>query len=283
MRFVAGYLAESPRDVVRLFCCISNSWARALSHPQMNLCWREFFELKWAAFYDALIYQAIEDWRSAYLETATGRLEVTLEIFDREKKIGFAMSAMPARVQYKASNDTFIARYISASPVRPEPIPCVESHRLRFCPASVRSDLRPGLVEEAHDDMHGGPLSPKSPKKASSSRHEAYPYTVLEGTEGLVVGRGVELQWKMQENSPFGWWYGDLEALHYERDGKLATATLTFRHFPRTSPWYRLDVKFGDHEKRDCMFGGKTGGMRPVSDEEHLRWMKHFPTSPIVF
>ena len=33
-----------------------------------------------------------------------------------------------------------------------------------------------------------------------------YPYRVLEGLEGLEVGRNVELQWKMQEGSPFGWW-----------------------------------------------------------------------------
>jgi hypothetical protein len=233
--------------------------------------WREFYELKWPAFYDAMEYASVKDWRAVYFETLSGRSQVVLEIFDREKKIGFAMSAMPATVRYKADDDTYIAQYISASPVRPESIASSENHRLRFCPVSVRERLRPGppLIDEDMICQAPSPLS--------------YPYTVLGGTEGLVVGRGVELQWKMQENSPFGWWYGDLEALRRDRGEAAVTATVIFRHFPKSSPWYRLDVKFGDSAMRDCIFGGKTGGMRPVNTQEQKRWMQHLPVSPIVF
>merc|ERR1712151_93727 len=105
-----------------------------------------------------------------------------------------------------------------------------------------------------------------------SASELAYPYKVLEGTHGLRVGEGVELQWKMQSGGPFGWWYGRLEALKYGTDGK-ATATITFRHFPTTSRWYKLQFDFGDGETRPCAFGGYTGGLRAVTSEvEEQRW-----------
>lgn len=57
----------------------------------------------------------------------------------------------------------------------------------------------------------------------------SYPYRVLEGFSELRIGQGVELQWKMQFGSPFGWWFGHLEELHIDPDRKTALATVTFR------------------------------------------------------
>jgi len=96
----------------------------------------------------------------------------------------------------------------------------------------------------------------------------------------VVLGKGVELQWKMQAGSPFGWWYGVLESLRIHGDGLTATAKLTFRHFPLGSRWYELDVVFGDNKIRPGAIGGYTGGIRGVTDEENLRWMVFFRNAP---
>jgi len=222
-----------------------------------------------------------------YKDTLMGRCECTLEVFDREKKLGFAMAAMPARVQYEARVRGYVARYLSATEVQPETIPYHEGYRLRFCPSSARQRLQPGHRGAAGSDSRMGvgigsvPKSPVGPGGAAMT--PPYPYRVFEGIEGLQVGQGVELQWRMQFGSPFGWWYGQLEELHKDPSGKWANATITFRHFPASSRWYKLDVRFGDSELRPCSFGGFTGGIRGVSEEERALWMRFFPKEPVIF
>jgi hypothetical protein len=221
-----------------------------------------------------------------------------LEVFDREKKQGFSMAAMAAKVRYEASADVYVASYLSASLVAPESIPAAEEHRLRFCPPSARARLLrgPDLGQEAEEAA----TSPEQEEvevdeedvgeenddeKAPSSPSWDYPYKVLQGVEEELVapGTGVELQWKMQFGSPFGWWYGRLESLRRDNNGETATATLIFPHFPSTSAWYRLEVRFGDAKMRPCTFGGYTGGVRMASPEEHALWMRFFPAKLVEF
>jgi len=278
---IAGYLTESTHDFVAFYLAsrtISGQVQLALQH-----IWRDLYARKWPAFADCLRFTGgAQDWRSLYQKTLKGRYECTLEVFDREKKIGFAMAAMPARVQYDYTVGAYIARYLSASEVRPETIPYADGHRLRFCPASARAQLQPGIAPKsgagdmrvAYSEGGGKDLVPALPP---------YPCRVLEGTEGLRVGQGVELQWKMQMGSPFGWWYGKLEELRKDPGSRLAHATITFGHFPVTSQWYRLEVRFGDSELRPCSFGGYTGGIRATSEAEHRQWMRFFPREPVVF
>jgi len=285
----------SPRDIVHVFC-LSARFVREEAAFAMNGLWEQAYRKRWPAFHQAVSFNSKQqDWRTVYEETQMGRCEFTLEVFDREKKAGFAMAAMPAQVQFTAVLNGFMARYISASSVRPELIPLSEARRLRFCPASARDRLQPTGVF----------LSPGSPstdsrdalvpyrfwrvkKLQAATKNDAstsdYPYRVLRGTEGIEVGRGVELQWKMQEHSPFGWWYGTVEAVRKERGqhGERAVATISFRHFPRHSPWYQVDVRFGDGEVYPCMLGGTTGGIRPVSPEEDAVWKTFFPREEVM-
>jgi len=44
-----------------------------------------------------------------------------------------------------------------------------------------------------------------------------------------------------------------------------------------------LEVRIGDAELRPCSFGGFTGGLRPMSEDEHAHWMRFFPKEPVVF
>jgi hypothetical protein len=251
--------------------------------PVANSLWSGIYRKRWPTFHDCLNFQGPQDWRSLYAETVCGSLECPLEVFDREKKLGFSMAAMPARLQYEARIDAYVARYMSASYVPPEKIPSREEHRLRFCPACVRARLPRGPAPGSGDEKTAGSPTGKAPGGGGTRCHlEGYQYRVFQGLEGLEVGRNVELQWKMQEGSPFGWWYGRLDALAPGADGS-ARATITFNHFPASSRWYRLDVVIGDSRIRDCSFGGYTGGIRPVSAEENRQCMMFFPKEPVVF
>jgi hypothetical protein len=267
---IASYLIDSPKDHVR-FCNMTSSFLAAQMQPFSGGLWNALYRQKWAPLHEWMSYQGCKDWRSLYQKTFMGETECVLEVFDREKKPGFAMAAMAAKMQYDRNLDAYVAKYISASEVLPEVVPLNEKHRLRFCPLSARPRLRPGMPAPP---MTEGPTG----NKVSDL---VYPYKVLEGADGLVVGQGVELQWKMQLRSPFGWWFGNLESLQKERDGKLYSATITFRHFPSTSRWYRLVVKFGDSEMRACTFGGYTGGVRAVSKTEQERWVTYLPKAPV--
>jgi len=278
---IAGFLTESPRDLAPL-CAMSASFVSAQIRPVANSLWSDVYRRRWPTFHECLDFQGPQDWRSVYVETLSGRLECTLEVFEREKKLGFAMAAMPARLQYETSLGAYLARYLSASQVPPEPIPPHEEHRLRFCPRGVRGRLRCGPPSEGGDAKTEATAPTESLKDPHGCDLSRYPYRVLGGLEGLEVGRSVELQWKMQEGSPFGWWYGRLDALEHDRDGVLATATVTFVHFPSQSRWRTLRVRFGDSQMRPCSFGGFTGGIRSTTEVEQKHWMNFFPRKAAV-
>lgn len=269
---IVDFLAASPRDFAVL-CGMSARFVRVQMIPVEASVWRAMYAQKWPAFYECLTFEGFTDWHAAYRETWTGLLECGLEIFDREKNPGFAMAAMPARLRYEAGTDCYVASWVSACAVYPERIPLCEEHRLRFCPEAVRAQLVrcPQVSGSSADAMASSP-------PGFSDKHH-YPYRVLEGFEGLRVGCRVELQWKKQQGSPFGWWYGHLDDLTAAGDG-LAKATISFRHFPVDSPWYQAAVVFGNSKIRVCPFGGFTGGIRAVSEAESRQAMRFFPELP---
>jgi len=269
---IASYVAGDACDLANFACRASRGLSQQLDFAGDSL-WGLAFAARWPAFHECLSFQRERAWKESYHSTLRGKRHYLLEVFDREKKLGFAMAAMSARITYDRVLDSFVARYISASEVLPEVISACESHRIRFCPPSARAQLQPGPMAEA------GPVAMLEDQPLGLS----YPYRVLEGHGDLVVGQGVELQWKMQYGSPFGWWYGCLERLQTDPDGRMATATLIFRHFPSTSRWYRLQVRLGDARMQPCAFGGFTGGLRPASAAESKHWMRFFPSDPVIF
>jgi len=264
---VVEYLAD-PKDLVHI-CCTASKAVNESSLMFQSHHWQRIYHQRWPAFFSSLKHSSEAqnyplDWQALYRETLAGRFDCELEVFDREKKLGFAMSCLVAKVHWEAETDSFVVAYLSASQVLPERIHVSEAHRLRFCPESVRSLLRPEL---------------QMPQASDS-----YAYRILTGIdENLKIGQGVELQWKMQLGSPFGWWYGTLEDLQHHSDGKTATATMVFSHFPRHSRWHRLHVIVGDGTLHRCSIGGHHGGLRSVSEAEKRQWMQFFPKAPVVF
>lgn len=277
---IAGYAIGSPRDMANL-CAASVCFRNGDLEVMADSLWEVLFSQRWPAFHECLCHHQGQDWCKLYFETLRGHIECALEVFDREKKRGFAMSAMPARVMFDAKRNLYIARYLSASKVLPEGIPVKEEHRLRFCPLSARERLLPNGVLEGSASLDKGRASLEQ-LRPPENRQE-YPYRILEYERELVVGQGVELQWKMQRGSPFGWWYGILESLRRDEASGLLTARITFRHFPANSRWYQLDVRFGDGQMHSCDFGGFTGGLRAVTDAEKKTWAQFFPKDEVHF
>jgi len=272
---IASFLG-TPGELAN-FCSLSSEFfADQCAHFRRS-CWANIYRAKWPAFYECLDYayqgpRQQQDWQARYRDTVQGTCICTIEVFDREKKLGFAMSAMAARVQWKAQFKGYVATYLSASEVMPEDIPASEEHRLRFCPAAARSHLTVGNYQP-------------SCRVAPEAKAEGpYPYQVVPGVQDdLAPGQAVEFQWKMQAGSPFGWWYGTLEALERHENEGTATATIIFGHFSTTSRWYRLEVTFGDGVIRRCPSGGYSGGMIGVAQESQERWMSFMPKQPVFF
>lgn len=269
LREIVEYLANSPAELVR-FCGLSAKFITAESEIFCHSLWEQLFSRRWPAFYDCLKFKGTQSWRQIYRDMLDGKIQCTLEIYVRENKVGFAMSAMAALVHYNTKDACYIVKYLSASEVPPEHISVKEERRLRFCPAAVRTALQTG-------DMVCGR------QKLTDDSQANYPYKVLPGFHGLKAGQGVEFQWKMQAGSPFGWWYGVLESLRIAEDGHTATASMTFRHFPEDSRWHQLEVCFGDGNMRPSAIGGFSGGLRGVTEEERMRWLEFFPKNPVVF
>lgn len=259
---IAEFL-DCPKDFARISAMVSKSTHDA--HAVISgRHWERMYKQRWPAFFDAQNYRPESvDWKSAYQQMLSGKFECILEVYERERKMGFAMSCMTAKVSYNNRARSFTANYISASYVLPEQIPVIETQRLRFCPVSARTQLRPQLHLSDPTDL--------------------YSNRILEGIEDIQVGRGVELQWKMQVGSPFGWWFGEVESIEHRSPSKTAMVTMVFHHFPMSSRWYRLTVTVGDGELRDCAIGGYHGGMRACSEAERKDWMCFFPKKPVVF
>jgi len=263
---IAEFLASSPRDVSR-FCNQTSTGMVMSIGLTYDTMWSELFLERWPAFHACLLTggRIMQEWRKLYERMLKGNLICVLEVFDREKKLGFAMSAMPAKVWYTVDRDCYIAKYISGMDVQEELIPHREGYRLRSCPSSVVDQLCASKVL----------ATCSSPNDELS--HTKYPYSVLSGTEDLAVDQGVELQWKMQPRSPFGWWHGHLESLHHCEYSSCSIATIVFAHFEPSSRYHRMQVRLGNGKMHEGSIGGFTGGMRPTSAEEELQWMLFFP------
>eukprot|EP00747_Dinoflagellata_sp_TGD_P185620 gnl/TRDRNA2_/TRDRNA2_42241_c0_seq1.p1 gnl/TRDRNA2_/TRDRNA2_42241_c0~~gnl/TRDRNA2_/TRDRNA2_42241_c0_seq1.p1 ORF type:complete len:514 (-),score=77.61 gnl/TRDRNA2_/TRDRNA2_42241_c0_seq1:124-1665(-) len=271
---------DKPSELAALCGCASKSIAQHSGY-EMHPCWEILYKAMWPAFHECMKYHRPKgSWRDLYRDTIAGLIEFPLEVFEREKKCGFSMSALAAGVTWEADLDAYIARYLSACPARPEAIPRSEMHRLRFCPPSACAALQPKLLPWPEATPSGeGESGTLDGIKVTTG----YPYKVLQGSAGLRPGMGVELQWKMQRDSPLGWWYGTLESITHEGNGsQLATAVITFRHFPASSRWYRLQLTFGDDQVRPCAIGGYSGGLRAATEEEEKQWKRFLPKEPLV-
>lgn len=257
---------DSPCDLVNL-AAVSRSVNEELAlatHPK----WEEMFARRWHVFHESMTHMGATDWRRIYKLTVEGQCACLLEVLHRQKHKAFALCAQPAWVRWDAKVACYMAKYVSAQPTEPERILVEEAWRLRFCPVEVRGELRPGKMPT------------QAEQTGDSTRILPYPYRVLTSVDdNLRVGSGVEVQFKMQKDSPFGWWYGRLDSLHEseETGQRLFSATIAFDQFPEDSCWSQMNVEFGDGRLRSNDLGGFVGGIRPCTEQEQKTWESLFP------
>jgi len=261
---IGVYLADDAHNVAHLIKL--NRATSALNADDQF--WQDICRLKWPAFYDCLCFKGANKWQPLCKEMWAGRVECTLEVYNQKAHDETPMVAIPARIRYDARCKAYIANKMIAKHIPPEQIPEVEQHRMRFCPLSARQRLQPNTMQLC-------PMSEKGMEATADSK--AYPYRILEGICGLKAGEEVELQWKVQKESPFVWRHAHLEALRKGPHGEH-TAILIFKEFDEESHRYRMEVQFGDSKMRPCEIGrGFTGGLRSVSKDEAERWSHFFP------
>lgn len=273
---VAEFAVGRPQDAYRLCYTTSRTLAAELQRRENDI-WGWMYLSRWPAFHDGTCHHYSDHkWCDLYRRTLAGHHVLVLEVFNRMRSRGFVMSAMPAWVSYVAQSDGFLVTYMSASLVPSELIPASEGARLRFCPADARHLM---LAPTSGLEGARAAQSPRMRRSCPAMRAtDSYAFEVLQGYDHLVVGQGVELQWKMQSGSPFGWWFAILESLRADSSGgDCATAVLTFPQFPCGSQCHRLEVRFGDNNIRNCQFGGFTGGLRCTSSYEQEHWQQFMP------
>ncbi|CAK8995458.1 F-box protein [Durusdinium trenchii] len=303
---ILGFL-EEPADVARL-CYFTSRCLRQSSAPLCGPQWEQMYIDRWPALYQAQKYLSglshlDVDWKSMYRHTLAGQFEALLEVYDREKKLGFAMSCMLAKVTWDAQINCYIASYVSASQAKtmggwklqlhvvPERIPYHEGYRLRFCPPSARELLKPELVPPQASELPPG----TGPTQRTRRVAQGYAYrasrlvetllwftllervrggwqvlscdAVAEGIPNLQPGQGVELQWKMPLSATQA-----RESRAEHLGGSRARVTMIFDHFPSTSRWRRLQIVVGDGVVRQCAIGGWHGGVRAVTEAEKREW-----------
>ncbi|CAK9078009.1 unnamed protein product [Durusdinium trenchii] len=294
---ILGFL-EEPADVARL-CYFTSRCLRQSSAPLCGPQWEQMYIDRWPALYQAQKYLSglshlDVDWKSMYRHTLAGQFEALLEVYDREKKLGFAMSCMLAKVTWDAQINCYIASYVSASQAKtmgslfmscqvvPERIPYHEGYRLRFCPPSARELLKPELVPPQASEL------PPGTGPTQRTRRVAQGWCMNLGSrsgEGMTkyayrASRLVEtlLWFTLLERVRGGW-----QALERDAGGSRARVTMIFDHFPSTSRWRRLQIVVGDGVVRQCAIGGWHGGVRAVTEAEKREWAKFFPKEPVIF
>lgn len=246
----------TPSDIYGAFMMcrfedICGEWFQ--NHPQ----WEVIFRSRWPAMHSAHKHAHERAWKRTFTETSTGMRSCLLEVLDRELKPGFAMSAHPAICYWDQGRNSYAAKYLSVSDVPEEYIPLKEGlRRLRFCPATARAGMT---------CPYSGGIDPFRVLPMGELTFDELQTT-------FPQGQGIELQWKMRAGGPFGWWYAEVEGV--EARGNGFHAMLLFRHFPASSPWYRLLVPLCLTNPEPCAIGGFCGGLRRCTAEEQATWQK---------
>lgn len=143
-------------------------------------------------------------WKRIYKGFLFGLVCLNLQVFNREIKrnLEFAMSCYTAKVTYRRELDRDSDNSGGTSRATGGGSYCYH--------ATYDNDGR-GIVCESieHRQIREVPRDIASlPSTASLLVHAD-----VSGGRNFQVGEGVEIQWRRQQNHPFGWWYGVVEKI----------------------------------------------------------------------
>ncbi|CAN6719006.1 unnamed protein product [Malus baccata var. baccata] len=188
---------------------------------------------------------------SLYLSLESGKFWFPAQVYNREHgNLGFLLSCYDAQLRYDSRTNTFQARY---SPygrrVVEENIPW---DRLRAAPVDT-----PPYKLHVSDCLHD-----------------------------LKPGDHIEIQWRRNNEFPYGWWYGVIGHLelcngnvNHCRCHYNDIVVLEFRQHTPGSRWRQMMINRKDNREEGNEADGFYGGVRKLyNDEEIARWKRLWPS-----
>ncbi|KAK9290561.1 hypothetical protein L1049_008731 [Liquidambar formosana] len=167
--------------------------------------------------------------------------------------VGFMLSCYDAKLSYDSRTDTFQARY---SP-----------HRGQTTEDGIQWDrLRAPPVDTPPHVLH-----------------------VSDCLNDLKPGDHIEIQWRRNNEFPYGWWYGVVGHLE-SCDGNencchchnSETVILEFNQYTAGSRWRRTLINRKDHREEGNEVDGFYGGIRKLHNEEEISmWKRLWPTQVV--
>lgn len=206
-----------------------------------NYFWKVILRNRFPAVAD--VYNSRKCFRSVWIDVLNGET-VYLGVHERQLKRGFAMSIMPADVTWSKVNKNFHVSYTTGLPIVPTERVNMKDARFRF-------------------------------RKLICAPQEVWK-TKLEDIE---PGIKIAVQWKMLENGPFGWWFGDLVGFIWFDGDKVAD--IRFGHIVSASRWHRLLAPVHAEQVRESPSGGYTGGMIKLTPETAGWFTRFTPLEPM--
>ncbi|KAL3718547.1 hypothetical protein ACJRO7_003643 [Eucalyptus globulus] len=190
---------------------------------------------------------------SWYLALETGKFCFPAQVYNRENgHVGFMLSCYDAELSYDSQTDTFQARY----PPHGRRAGAIESN--------VTWDrLRAQPVDAPPHDLH-----------------------ISDCLNDLQPGDHIEIQWRRNEEFPYGWWYGVVGHLescdgnaNYCRCHNSDTVMLEFRQYAPGSRWRHTAINRRNHREEGNEADGFYGGIRKLKTEREISmWKSLWPT-----
>ncbi|KAI5663791.1 hypothetical protein M9H77_23114 [Catharanthus roseus] len=191
-----------------------------------------------------------------YLAIETGKFWFPAQVYNREVQnghVGFMLSCYDAEVRYDSATDTFIARYLANGRQTIEDN--IDWNRLRA----------PAVDTPAHV-LH-----------------------VSDCLNDLKPGDHIEVQWRRNEDFPYGWWYGvvgHLESCNGQESHcqchQSDIVILEFKQYTQGSRWRQTVINRKDHREVGNGADGFYGGVRKLCNEKEISmWKCLWPTSTL--
>ncbi|KAI4300895.1 hypothetical protein L6164_034222 [Bauhinia variegata] len=186
-----------------------------------------------------------------YLSLENGKFWFPAQVYNRENgHAGFMLSCYDAQICYDSRTDTFQARYSSHGRWTTEEN--IEWDRLRMPPIDISAQVL--HISDCLDDLR--------------------------------PGDHIEIQWRKNQEFPYGWWYGVVDHLESCQDNgshchcrSSDTVILEFKQYTSGSRWRQAVINRKLHREEGNEVDGFYGGIRKLYNEEEItRWKKFWPT-----
>lgn len=192
--------------------------------------------------------------RALYRALENGQFWLPAQVYNREHgREGFLLSCYDAEVSYDRRTHTFRARYPPHGRRRAVVEYGVEWDRLRAPPIdNLAYDLH---ISDCLNDLH--------------------------------PGDHVEIQWRINKECPYGWWYGMIGHLescdgnrHFCHCHLSDMVVLEFKHYTSESGWRQALLNRKDLGEAGSETYGFYGGIRKLKSEEDeiSKWRQFWPS-----